>query len=222
MTREEWKKEKEKLKAMNLKDKCWYLGAYYKVPILIMLAVIFLLYQAACAFSRSRQDCMLYCAFINQSYTGETNIDNLKDNFYEYEGFSGRQILTFDVSINLTDESFRNASSILFQSLIGTDTVDVVIAKEEIMDLYHDQNIYLNLNDVLSKEQLSRLEAELYYHENAGGRSVPMGIYLRNSILPSGYGLDEDSILSICTLENHPEIIKDFIDFIFSGVSAAP
>ena len=46
-----------------------------------------------------------------------------------------------------------------------------------------------------------------------------MGIYLKNSILPSGYGLDEDSILSICTLENHPEIIKDFIAFIFPAVS---
>lgn len=216
MTRDEWKKEKEKIKAMNTKDKFWYLGAYYKVPILIALAALFLLYQAAGAFSRSRQDCMLYCAFINQSYAGETNLDRLKESFYDHEGFSGRQILTFDASINLTDELYSSASSILFQSLIGTGTVDVVIAKAEIFNLYHDQNVYLNLNEVLSKEQLSRLEKELYYQENAKGQSVPIGIYLRNSNLPSVYGLDEDSILGVCTLENHPEVIQNFIHFIFS------
>lgn len=222
MTREEWKMEQEKLKDMNLKDKCWYLGAYYKVPILIMLAVVFLLYQAAGAFLRSRQDCMLYCAFINQSYTGETNLDDLKETFYSYENFSGRQTLTFDASIDLTDGLYSNASSILFQSLIGTSTVDIVITKAEIMELYHDQNVYLDLNDVLSKEHLSRLEKELYYHKNAEGQSVPLGIYLRNSILPSGYGLDEDSILSVCTLENHPDVIIDFLTFIFSQEPASP
>ncbi len=210
------REELEKLKNMSLKDKCWYIGAYYKVPILIALAVIFLLYQAAGAFLRSRQDCMLYCAFINQSYAGEIKLDDLRENFYEHEGFSGRQILTFDASINLTDNLYRNASSILFQSLLGTDTVDVVITKEEIMELYHDQNIFLDLNDVLSKEQLSWLEEELYYHKNAEGQSVPVGIYLRNSILPSGYGPDEDSILSICTLESHPEVIRDFVNFVFN------
>ncbi len=64
---------------------------------------------------------------------------------------------------------------------------------------------------MLSKEQLSWLEEELYYHKNAEGQSVPVEIYLRNSILPSGYGLDEDSNLSVYTLENHPEVIRDFV-----------
>ena len=215
MTRKELKKEVEKLKTMNLKDKFWYLGAYYKIPLLILLAALFLLWQAADAFSRSRQDCMLYCAFINQTYAGEENIEIVQNDFYTSENFSKRQTLTFDASIDLTDDLYRNASSILFQSLIGTDTVDIVITKKEIMDIYHDQNVFLDLRSLLSDEQISRFNGELYYDTNAGGQSVPMGIYLRNSILPAGYGLDEDSILSVCTLKNHPEIIVNFIDFIF-------
>ncbi len=219
MNRKELKEEKEKIRTLSLKGKCWYLWAYYKIPILITLSVIFLFQQAIGAFLRSRQDCMLYCAFINQSYAGEANLENLKKDFYVSKEFSKHQVLTFDASINLTDALYSNASSILFQSLIGTDTVDIVITKEEIMELYHDQDIYLNLNTVLSEDSLSFLSEELYYNTNAGGQLIPMGIYLKNSILPSGYGLDEDSILSICTLENHPEIIKDFIAFIFPAVS---
>ena len=87
MNRKELKEEKEKLRTLSLKGKCWYLWAYYKIPILLTLSVIFLFQQAIGAFLRSRQDCMLYCAFINQSYAGEANLEDLKKDFMSVKNF---------------------------------------------------------------------------------------------------------------------------------------
>lgn len=215
MTRKEFKEEKEKLKDMTPADRRWYIWNYYKVPILIGLVILFILYEAGGAFWRSRQDCMLYCAFINQTSDGEAQLPRLKDDFYKHENFSGLQIITFDSSIRFTDELYSNASSIVLQSLIGTDTVDIVITKQSILEQFHNQNIFLDLQEVLPPQRLHLLENELYYDTDSYGTSIPVGIYLKNTILPSEYGLDEDSILVVCTLNNHPEVIQDFISFIF-------
>lgn len=204
--------EKEKLKKMTPADRRWYIWNYYRVQILIGLVVLFILYQAGGAFLRSRQDCMLYCAFINQTPAGESQLARLKDDFYASEQFGGLQTINFDTSINLSNGLYSDASSIVFQSLIGTDTVDVVITKQSIMEQYHNQDVFLDLQDFLPPQHLAQLESELYY---GTGASTPTGIYLKNSILPSEYGLDEDSILGVCTLGNHPEVIQDFISFLF-------
>ncbi len=226
MNREEFQKELHKMRQMNARDRLWYLGAYYKVPILIGLAVIFLLYQAAGAFLRSRQDCMLYCAFINQSYTGKAQIEELKEDFYarqgyDHQGFQKRQILTFDTSLSLTgspdDKLYNDASSILFQSLLGTETLDIVITKEAILEQYSRENIFLNLEQALSPELFEYLASEdvLCHFPDSSGQPYPVGISLKDSALISRYGLDEDSILGICTLENHPDVIEDFVRFVF-------
>ncbi|MDE6219024.1 MAG: hypothetical protein K2G51_01060 [Lachnospiraceae bacterium] len=208
--------EKEKLKKMTPPDRRWYIWNYYRVPILIGLVVLFILYQAGGAFLRSRQDCMLYCAFINQTPAGESQLARLKDDFYARENFGGLQVITFDTSINLTDDLYSDASSIVFQSLTGTDTVDIVITKQSIMEQYHNQNVFLDLQDLLPPQDLELLETALYCDPET---SNPIGIYLKNSILPSAYGLDEDSILGVCTLNNHPDVIQDFLSFIFHNSS---
>lgn len=209
--------EYEKLRKMSWQDRGWYIWAYYKVPILIGLVVLFLAYQTAGAFMRSRQDCMLYCAFIDQSSQGEQQLERLKEDFYERQGFSGREILTLDASINLTDEAFREASAILFQSLLGTDTVDVVITKPGIVEQYRGQDVWLNLEEVFSEEMLEELGAAICYGEDENRQVMPVGISLAESALVSEYGLDEDSVLCVCTLENHPEVIADFVEFAFGG-----
>lgn len=204
--------EKEKLKTMTPADRRWYIWNYYRVEILIALVVLFFLYQAGGAFLRSRQDCMLYCAFINQTSAGESQLARLKDDFYASEQFRGLQVINFDTSIQLTDDLYGDAASIVIQSLIGTDTVDIVITKQSIIEQYHSQGVFINLQELLPPQYLSQLDPELYYDTET---SAPIGIYLKNSILFSEYGLDEDSVLAVCTLDNHPDVIRDFIAFIF-------
>jgi hypothetical protein len=168
------------------------------------------------AIARSRQECMLYLAFIDQSYSGERETDNLKEDFYASQGFSGHQTITFDTSINLSDASFRNASEIMLQSLLGTDTLDAVITKEDIVQEYAERgNVWLNLDSVLSEEMSEALASEIYYAPDLTGDDVPTGLLLRRSKLVSAYGMDEDSVLCICNMENHPEVVLDFIRFIF-------
>lgn len=65
MTRKEFNQELDKLKKMNGKDRLWYIWAYYKIPILIFAAALFLLFQAAGAVRRSGQESMLYCFFLS-------------------------------------------------------------------------------------------------------------------------------------------------------------
>ena len=216
MTREEFRQEKEKMKKMSGKDRVWYLWNYYRVPILIGLVVLFLLCEAAGAFWRSRQDCMLYCVFLDQTLTQEEAASRLKEDFYTHEDFSGRQILTFDFSIHMTeDQAYGDASVIVFQSLLATQTVDIVILRQDTLEQFRDQNIFLDLEEVLPEELLNRLGGSICYAANSSGNSVPMGLYLKDSLLPSAYSLDPDSILCVCTLDNHPDVIADFVEFGF-------
>ncbi len=215
MTSKQWHQEHDKLKKMSVSDKIWYIWAYYKIPILITAAVLFLIFQAACAIGRSRQECMLYCAFFNQTASSEKQTDRLREDFYRDQDFSGRQVITFDTSINLTDEAYRNASQILFQSLIGTQTLDIAITKQDIIEEYADREVWLDLRDVLPSEMFDRLQGEIYSLADTGGEGIPAGLFLKNSRLVSEYGMDEDSVLCVCNRENHPDVIVDFVAFLF-------
>ena len=220
MTRKEFNQELDKLKKMNGKDRLWYIWAYYKIPILIFAAALFLLFQAAGAVRRSGQESMLYCVFLELPSVSEREAEALRKDFYEAMAFSGRQTVTLDASLSLTDPACRDASAIILQSLIATDTADVVITTRELLDEYCAQDVFLNLQDVLPEELLGLLSEELVCAATASGQSIPAGIRLENSLLPS-YGLDEDAVLAVCSLENHPEVIADFLAFMFPQAASS-
>ena len=216
MTRKEYRDELKKLKKMNQKDKCWYIWEYYKIPVLIFAVVLFLLFQAGGALYRSGEDCMLYCVFLELPSATEQKTKQLQDDFYETMNFSDRETVTFDTSLSLSDPAYRDASVIILQSLLGTGTADVVVTTPELLNDYCGQDAFLNLSKVLPAELFTDFSSDLIYAENSSGQSIPAGIRLKESILPSVYGVDEDAVLAVCTLENHPEVIIDFLYFIFS------
>lgn len=65
--------ELEKLKAMSWKDRVWYIQAYYKVHIALVIAVLLILQVVATSLYHSTFRTALYCMIINsQSHRRST------------------------------------------------------------------------------------------------------------------------------------------------------
>lgn len=215
MNKQKLREEKEKLKNMkNFNERFTYITAYYRIPIIIGVVILFLMYQAGSIIFRGAQDTMLYFGSINQPGITSQSVKILEEEFYELEGFSGwKQVLSFETGMDFEDESLSTASTIKFQSYLSTDTLDVLVTTEEF--LYENSNIFINLKSILPVEMQSSLSSYFLYTENSSGDLIPIGISLNESSLAKKVELSNDAVLAVCSINHHPEVVLDFISYCF-------
>lgn len=216
MTKQQFKEEKEKLSKMSLKEKAGYIFSYYSTQLIIAFVAIFLLIQVVLVLYRFSKDDMLYCLFVNEMKATSSQATALEEDFRSYAGMTrSKQATVFDISIDLEDDSYADASLIKLTSLHSTGTIDVLITTQEIVERYKDQNFYLDLSKVLPQEVFERLSDQIYYAQNAQGDSIPVAIRLDDSYLSQMVDLESDSYLTITSMEHFPDTVLDFVTYCF-------
>ena len=96
-----WKNKKQKIKEMSWKDRLWYLWAYYKIPLIACIFILFILFETGSWIYRNMQDTMLYCVVINEPDTSSSAIASIQSEFESRNGFdkNWRQTTEFDCSM---------------------------------------------------------------------------------------------------------------------------
>lgn len=214
-----WKNERKKLKEMSIKDRLWYLWAYYKIPLIACIFVLFLLYEAGAWIYRNLQSTMLYCVVINEPDTSSSAIASVQSEFENRNGFdkNWRQATEFDCSMamdatseELSDFFYSSASTIKLESLVATNSIDVLITVPVMADYYKDQNLYMDLATLLPSDLYEQLDKEGRILTND---SVAYGILLDDTPIAKKLSLTDGSVLSVCTDQNFPDSIFDFISY---------
>ena len=214
-----WKNEKQKLKDMGWRDRIWYLWAYYKVPLLACILILFILFETGAWIYRNMQDTMLYCVVINEPDTSSSAISAVQSEFETRNGFDKdwRKTTEFDCSMSmdgsseeLSDFFYSSASTIKLESLIATDSIDILITVPIMADYYKDQNLYMDLSSILPDDLYKKLDDEGRILKNG---SVSYAILLDDTPISEKLSLEEGSTLSVCTDKNYPDFIFDFISY---------
>ena len=214
-----WKKKKQKIKEMSWKDRLWYLWAYYKIPLIACIFILFILFETGSWIYRNMQDTMLYCVVINEPDTSSSAIASIQSEFESRNGFdkNWRQTTEFDCSMamgatseELSDFFYSSASTIKLESLVATNSIDVLITVPVMADYYKDQNLYMDLTTLLPSNLYEQLDKEGRILTND---SVAYGILLNDTLIAKKLSLEDGSVLSICTDQNFPNYIFDFISY---------
>lgn len=214
-----WKNKKQKIKEMSWKDRLWYLWAYYKIPLIACIFILFILFETGSWIYRNMQDTMLYCVVINEPDTSSSAIASIQSEFESRNGFdkNWRQTTEFDCSMVMgatseepSDFFYSSASTIKLESLVATNSIDVLITVPVMADYYKDQNLYMDLTTLLPSNLYEQLDKEGRILTND---SVAYGILLNDTLIAQKLSLEDGSVLSICTDQNFPNYIFDFISY---------
>ncbi|HJH50027.1 hypothetical protein [Merdimonas faecis] len=156
MTREERKQfEKEKLSQMTGKEKLEYLWMYYKIWLLVPVAVIAAIYLGVTMYRGMNEEILLNLVVVDGL---ADDYEGLESEIREYLG-AEKSNQTVRINSNITSGAYQGEAA--FSTLIGTESVDVVICPESFCD--EDGRDVLEKAFVLEESKWLKKEAGIEY-----------------------------------------------------------
>lgn len=160
--------ERERLRHMTGKEKREHFKTYYLPKLFIILAVAAIVFYIIWVDFINKSHIYLHCAILNESISDGV-LTELSDNFTESIGMnSGKNKTSFylyytrpDAAMEMGADAGRDLSEI--SSRLVASSLDCMIASEEdVKDSYMKNGFMLSLDELLTKDELVRLEPYLY------------------------------------------------------------
>lgn len=219
--------EKERLRHMTGKEKREHFKTYYLPKLFVILAVAAIVFYIIWVDFINKSHIYLHCAILNESISDGV-LTELSDKFTEASGMdSSKNKASFtlyytrsDAAMEMGTDAGHDLSEI--SSRLVASSLDCMIASEEdVKDTYMKNGFMLELNEILTKEELVRLEPYLYRANRRDGQII--GIHLKQcaayqSLFSDRTPMVDDPILFVIT--NAPEegkqSARQLIDYLFS------
>lgn len=161
---------KKAFKTMDTKGKLGYIWYYYKVHILVSLAVIIFVVAFIQQYL-SNKPYGFYACFVDASVTDYSITDIWADEFAQYGPVDTDEYLVFmDTSVQLSENSdpqytMSSREKLLLQ--LQTGEVHVITADTEVFENYAQNQFFYPLEEILNEEQLARYQDLFYYTDAA-------------------------------------------------------
>lgn len=243
---DEFKKERDAIKNGTPKQKLSYFIYYYKwhviAAVLVVLAVISLIRHYA-----DQKDTAFYACLVN-SVEGENTAEYIQS-FADYAGIDTNAYeICFDTSILISDPEANpetiEAASQKLMIYIAAGNLDVLLTDAHSIQHYANAQLFYDLRDFLTPEQLELYEPYFYYVDltvvqalqetmvnseeeyiptypdptkpEEMDQPVPVGIWIKsNGALTKNYAfLSNDLVLAVLPNAKNPETASKFIDFL--------
>lgn len=168
--------ERERLRHMTGKEKREHFKTYYLPKLFIILAVAAIVFYIIWVDFINKSHIYLHCAILNESISDGV-LTELSDNLTESIGMnSGKNKTSFylyytrpDAAMEMGADAGRDLSEI--SSRLVASSLDCMIASEEdVKDSYMKNGFMLPLNELLTKDELVRLEPYLYRTDSRDGQ----------------------------------------------------
>lgn len=124
---------------------------------------------------------------LNLTITGGTGTEltDLEEDVKDLLG-TGSSKETVEINSNLSGSADDYNSNVALSTLIGAESVDVLICTEEVYEQYNDQNGFVNLEELLSEEAL------------AGGKVQGDALVLeKNDYMTEKWGFPTNRLMSV-------------------------
>ncbi|MGE9963259.1 hypothetical protein ACQRAW_00130 [Fusicatenibacter saccharivorans] len=141
------KKEKrqmeiEKLKSMNFMEKLDYIWTYYKLWFAGALAVVALIYLGFTMYQGMQKNEVVSVAILGANMDAD-QIETLRDDVKDWMGAEGKNDVV-TINANLSADNEESNSKIALTTLIGAQSVDVLICTQEIYEDYAEQDGFIS------------------------------------------------------------------------------
>ncbi len=212
-------REREKLKQMTWQDRLWYIWEYYRLHMLALAAVFFVIYLIGNMVYNSTFTTRLSYLAINNTSMEITNFDAFDQEFKEYMGYGKKDRITSDDSIHL--RHLENGSEIEYanmakiSAMVATGELDLMISDPVNIDHYMELDAFIDLQQLLPAELWDQVKDQVYYAENSQGQSVPCGIGLNLTSIPEKTGLTiEPGYISVMAGTARTDTILSWLRFV--------
>ncbi len=206
----------KRLKGMSFKEKLSYLWFYYKWIIIggILLVLVGSILVSN-YYKASHTNSILEVTLINASAVEADQSTAFLEFPGTLEDSEGDEVVSVDASltIDLNKQDARSAASfqVLSAKLISGET-DIIVCQEELFLKEQENNAFLPLEEVLSKEDMEKAKDDLVM---ISGKAY--GIRLKGSAIQDGavYPKDSELIIGVTStgrdIETAGEFLKWFV-----------
>lgn len=212
--------ELEKLKAMCWKDRLWYVWAYYKVHMALVLAGILILHVMATSLYRSTFHTALHCMVINSYSQEEIDFSVLEEDFARYLNLGKKDLVTAETGYitfgdNASEVSYANLAKI--SALVFSKDLDIIIGDKDTIGHFASLDGFVDLEQQLSSELLPLVKGRLFYAVGEDGikRAVAVDISNTAFVADSHIGIDPP-LLGIIINTEHRDNTDALIRYILA------
>lgn len=164
--RDEVNEQKKKFASMSGKEKWQYFLDYYKVPALVLAAVLIL----GAIFIRDMiigsKESLLSAGMINGYPQVES--EAFMAEFAEYAGIDLKEYqVTMDTTMQYSKDGMSQMSMATVQklmTLVSTNSIDVILTDREALENYASSGFFADLRTVLPPELIEKYQDSFYYY----------------------------------------------------------
>lgn len=209
---------REKLKAMNAKEKAAFIAEYYGINILVTVALVVAAIFLVVHFLFSK-DIGFNVMAVN---TGEVDCPADSEEFYK-DFLDGQDFdwkheeVSVNVGLGVSMDAEDSASQTNLQMIVSrlmTGSVDVFFANEDVLYSVGEFEYLADLNNYLPSDIMDKYEDDLVYIKGVeSGKTYPVGIRIPadNEWLQKSGWYEDGAVVGIQDNAEHGELATNFV-----------
>lgn len=212
--------EREKLREMNFQGKAAYIWEYYKIHIIVLVAVLALITYFIYGLLHPAASTQFYAAFVNNPIN-ENVLEEYKTDFSgRLELNPKKEAVLFNTNFVFGEDDQNQYSMAMREALItyvSAKEIDVIIAPESQFYAYSYNGFFSKLSDQLPTDIYSSLTDQFFMSDTTDETEKNVyGIYLTDtSLFKENSAGSEPYVLGIAGNSRHKENAIEFIRFLF-------
>ena len=154
--REKRHQEIEKLKKMSFKEKVSHMWAYHKLILFMPVIILVLVVSVFRWIENSRYETVLHIAISDSAWI---DTDEVAKEIKTLLNIDNRfSVIGLDNTYFTRDGELTMESVQKFAVVVANRRMDIFITGEDLFDLYMPQEIFMNLHDLFTSEELAEME----------------------------------------------------------------
>ena len=209
--------KKTPFKELSTSQKIRYIYDYYKIHILIVVAVIALLISLVYSFSHHKEN-LMNVLMIN--FEGDsTKADEVLNDFMLKEDYNTNSYsITTNTAISVDVNSMEYMQELYsLNGLMASSTYSGFFSDEETFMYYANQGYFINLEDIMSEELIEKYKDYIIYGKDFDTNdSYPCGIRIntQNCNMLKENEFYKECIFGFITGDTDKTLCKDFIEYV--------
>lgn len=213
--KQKWNKLREDMAPMTFREKADHLWTYYYWVLIVLALAIMIVCIIASSVKNLKTEVLISGVFVNADI-GLEGRGYLDEQYFEkLDGIPEKQkILITDINFqdpNTYEEiEFTYNATLRLMAMLGAEEVDYMVMDKLGLEYYLGQDIFADLNEFLTEEELEHWKDELIYLTYEEDEiTIPVAINIKNTAFGQKYlTTEEDQYIGFAANTPRPEACK--------------
>lgn len=214
------------LKPMTFRQRIDYIFTYYKEHMLLALIALIILVGVVVSLFNAQIEIIFSGTIANLDLTKD-GAAYLREDLFDY--FGGKPGQEVRLSASYFDELFSSVDSFDYNynaamgvvAMVGAQSLDYMIMDEVALKFFLSQDIFMDLREFFTEEELAELESRLVYFELDDGSRYPVAVHIEDTAYAKDC-IDVKDAVFFAFIANapHMDACHEFWDYLNAWESA--